>query len=224
MLYRIRFNIAHFFATYRTALIASLGAAASALLALWLQSGTRWPWLYGFVLTEVLIILVAATPTAYEKTPLLESVLPSIHRILELGGKGRVTIHRLKSKRHQQYEQLTDYYPVRAGKGRVFGFAHGIVGQCFTTAAPHSFSIPEGMDFEETMRENWSFNADELARLTKDRRSFFAFPIGSDGVFAKAVLYMDSPDSRTFPDEKRQEIAVKIRDLFLSILEQILVK
>ena len=223
-LYKIRFTIAHFFATYRAVLIATLGAAASAFLALWLQQGSSWRWLFVFVLTETGLVLVGVTPGQYEKTTLFESILPSVHKVLELKAQDRVTIHYLASKRRQQYEQLTDYYPVASGKGRLFGFAHGIVGQCFSNRQSHSFSIPEGSDFAETMKENWSFSADELVRLTKDRRSFFAFPIGRDGVFARAVLYMDSPDSDTFADGRRQQIAQKIQDLFVPIFEQIVAR
>jgi hypothetical protein len=224
----IRFALHRFRANHQTVLIASLGAGSSTFLGLWLQSSSLHPWIspwfYLFLAAQFLMIMVGASSTYYQKSVLLESILPSIHNVLELNDQERVTIHHIKSKKHKSYEQLTDYYPVSAGKGREFGFAHGIVGQCFTNREPHSFAIPASVDFEEAMRENWSFNADELVRLSKDRRSFFAFPIGRDGVFARAVLYMDSPNFETFRDERRQEIVKTIQDLLVPILDQILTR
>jgi len=72
------------------------------------------------------------------------------------------------------------------------------------------------------MKDRWNFTDDELSRVTQDRLSYFTFPIGRDGQYAQAVLYMDSPNPGTFTDLNKQEIADKIRQLFLPQLEQVL--
>ncbi len=209
-------------AVYR--FVATLGAGASAFLALWLQAPNN-SWRFRiFLLDQILLILVGSTPTQYARVQLLESMLPSIWRALELRDGDRITIHHLRSGRRERYEQLTDYYPTRIGRGRVYGFAHGIVGQCFKVpSSPHSYSIPPGADFATEMKRRWNFTDDELARLTQDRRSFFTIAIGREGQFARAVFFMDSADPERFSETREAEIVDRI-ELFVPLLEEIVRK
>lgn len=219
---RLRFRVFQFFAANRTVLVATLSAAASAFLGLWLQSSRRWLWLCLFLVAQLFLVLVGTAPIQYATSALVESILPSIHKILGLSDYDRIAVHHIRSKRRQQYQQITHYYETHTGRGRVFPFAHGIVGQCFKVPQARSYAVPPGVDFRTAMRERWDFSDDELSRVRQDRRSFFAFPVGRHGELAKAVLYMDSPDPSTFADEKRDQIAQKIRDLFLPQLEGVL--
>jgi len=181
---------------------------------------TAVPWAVVFLTLYLVQFLAAISPPHYAKTELLQSILPTLYAVLELHGNDRLTIHHVKSKSRQLYEQITDYEPNRYGKGRVFPFSHGIVGQCFKTLIYHSYSIPPGVTFEAAMKDRWSFTVDELARLPKDRQSFFAYPLGCDGKFARAVLYMDSDRENAFADAVR--IEQKISTLFRRQLELII--
>jgi len=148
-------------------------------------------------------------------------MLPTISAVLNLDQKtDRVTVHHLKSKRLERYEQLTNYYPSNTGKGRVYTFSHGIVGSVFKTREPRLFTIPDGKSFEEAMKGNWGFSEQELARLTRDRRAFYAYPIGTDGAVAKAILYIDSSSATTLTDAEL--LKDNIEKYFLRQLETIL--
>ncbi len=209
----------------RIFITAALGVFIAPIFALGLRAysdpkGAVAPWAVAFVAVYLVQFLAAISPSYYAKTELLESILPTIYAILELHGDDRLTIHHLKSKSRQLYEQITDYEPNRYGKGRVFPFSHGIVGQCFKTVTPHAYKVPQGVTFEAAMKDRWSFAVDELARLPKDRRSFFAYPLGRDGKFARAVLYMDSDRPDAFDDEEGME--QKISKLFRRQLELII--
>jgi hypothetical protein len=219
---RKRSAILSLLASYRTVLVATLSACASAFLGLWLQSGKPWPWAYPFVVAEFCLVVAGITPSQYARVALLESLLPAIHKVLGLGPEDRVTIHHIRSRRRQLYEQLTDYHPTRAGRGRTFGFAYGIAGQCFGTAIARCYSVPAGSDFKAAMRDRWTFTEDDLSRVNQTRRSFFAFPVGRNGQFAMAVLYMDSDDPHRFTDESREATVKRIQEIFLPQLEQIL--
>jgi len=56
----------------------------------------------------------------------------------------------------------------------------------------------------------------------QDRKSFFAMPIGESGKYAKAVLFMDSPQTDRFAEPNIASIEQVTRNLFLPILEEIL--
>jgi hypothetical protein len=177
-------------------------------------------WALAFLALYLVQFLAAVSPPHYGKTALLESILPTIYAVLGLHGNDRMTIHHVKSQRRQLYEQITDYVPMRYGKGRVFPFTHGITGQCFKTATSHAYKIPPDVSFDAAMKKRWPFSVDELARLPKDRRSFFAYPLACDGKAARAVLYMDSDRTDAFDDDKGFE--KKIGELFKRQLELII--
>jgi len=224
MLARWRAMVAQFLVTYRPVLIAMMSAIASLFVGLWLRPPSQARWLVLFVVTELILVIIGVTPEPYGKVRLIGTILPSIHRVLGLDQKERITVHYLTSSRAEQYEQLTDYYPTMVGRGRRFSFSHGITGQCFKSPQPRCYSVPEGEDFDQAMKERWSFSADALPRLTQDRRSFYSHPIGREGAYARAVLYMDSPNPNRFSDDTCDEISTRIEGLFLPVLLQILGK
>jgi hypothetical protein len=219
------FRVQEFLARNRIVITATLGVFVAPMFAQGLRTyldpkESVWPWAVAFFALYLLQFFAAISPPHYAKAELLQSVLPTIHAVMGLQPTDRVTIHHLKSKRRQLYEQITDYEPNRHGKGRVFPFSHGIVGQCFKTVTWHTYRIPPGITFDAAMKERWSFSVDEFARLPKDRRSFATYPLGSDGKFARAVLYMDSDRPDTFDDAT--ELEKKIATLFRRQLELII--
>ena len=175
-----------------------------------------------FVLSTVLTVFVSATPEFHERVRYAASFLPAIADVLGLDSKARITIHHMYNKRQQTYEQVTDYYPTRIGQGRRFVFTQGITGQAFRTRISQVYSIPAEQSLEVDYQQRWSFTKDEITRLTQDRRSFYAYPIGQDGSYARAVLYMDSADATMFTRAKKAELDDKVRRLFLPTLEELL--
>jgi hypothetical protein len=208
-----------------TAIATSLGAFA---LAFFFQPptqtslGIKWAILGVFVGSNVLTVFLSITPQYYERIKLAESLLPAIYETLGLDKTARVTIHHIRSKRTQTYEQITPYYPTNAGQGRRFAFTMGITGQAFRTRQSQAYSIPQGVSLEDDYTRRWSFTKDEIATIRQDRRSFYAYPIGEEGVFAKVILYFDSQDPLTFTLEKKVELDSKIEKLFLPTLERLL--
>ena len=219
------FRVQEFLVLHRVFITAALGVFIAPIFALGLRAysdpkDTAVPWAAAFLTLYLVQFLAAISPAHYAKTELLASILPTIYTVLGLHGNDRLTIHHLRSKSRQLYEQITDYEPTRYGKGRVFPFSHGITGQCFISVIHHAYNIPPAVTFEAAMKNRWSFAVDELARLPKDRRSFFAYPLGCDGKFARAVLYMDSDRQDAFDDEGGME--EKISRLFRRQLELII--
>lgn len=213
---------------YRTPLTAASTALGAFALAVFFQPPTQTvPWLNWvslgvFVGSNAITVFLSITPQYYERIKLAESLLPAIYEILGLDETSRVTIHHIRSRRTQTYEQITPYYPTNAGQGRRFPFTQGITGQAFRTRQSQAYSIPSGVSLEADYTNRWSFTRDEIATLRQDRRSFYAYPIGEEGVFAKVVLYFDSQNPSTFTVEKKIELDGKIEKVFLPTLKRLL--
>jgi hypothetical protein len=174
--------------------------------------------LVGFAIAVLLIVLAGAVPAEYEAATRLEWLLQVMHDVLGLGPSERLTVHRLHSFPVRGYEQLTEYHPRPPRKhtqGRTFPLSHGIVAQCFNHPGhPTAWAVPAGQSFEEAMMARWLFNEEEARRLTSDRRSFLAYPIGQEGAYASAVLYADSPDPARFDGAAGDAAIARIRELF----------
>lgn len=216
-----------FLAKQRTLVLAICSVSAPTFLTLWFQPpGKLAPvWLLiGFLISQVLLVVASITPSRYAKIQLLEIILPSIYKVLELNEPDRITIHHISSRKNEEYEQLTDYHPTKIGRGRVYKFSEGIVGKCFKKKVADAYAIPPEKSFENAMESDWSFTKDQIARLTHDRTSFFVFPIGDDGPYAKAVLYLDSARLDRLTKENVNTLAKKIEELFLPQLQQIIME
>ena len=181
----------------------------------------KWASLSFFVLSTALTVFLSITPQYYERIKYAVSLLPAICHVLQLDGSARVAIHHIRSKKAQTYEQITPYYPTNTGQGRRFVFTQGITGQAFRTRLSQAYSIPDGVPLAEDYRRRWSFTGDEIARLAQDRKSFYAYPIGQEGEFAKVILYFDSADPSTFAPDRKRELDSKIEKLFLPMLERL---
>lgn len=176
-----------------------------------------------FLVTVGGIVFAGAVPAEYEAVRRLEYLLPVLFHVLELADGDRATIHRLRRWPTKGYDQLTEYYPPsvkKRARGRHFSMSHGIVAQCFTTHEPQRWSVPNGVSLQDALKERWSFTDDEVARLTPDRKSFLAFPIARRGNYARAVLYIDSPDAGRLSGPRGDTIESTLRDVFERQLEQ----
>ena len=183
-----------FLAQYRIAIVTLLSVISPLFYGNWIQTKSPWPWLWLFAVTMLVLLLATLTPERYAQSKLVERLLPAIHRVFDMADTERVTVHILKSRRKERYEQLVDYHPRKyGGRGRSFPFSHGIVGECFKKMGAQWYSILDGETFEQAMARRWNFAPEELGRLRKDRRSFFAIAIGKSSDRAKAVVYLDSP-------------------------------
>jgi hypothetical protein len=206
--------------------VALLGVFSSPFLAQWLRSLQvtsipAWAWLLGFALAYVIVAVASTTPSQYARIEILEAMLPTIAAVLKLEkSTDRLAIHHMKSQSREKYIQLTNYWPSGTGKGREYTFSQGIVGRVFKTRVPNLYTVPQNMAFLDAMKDDWSFSGDELSRLTQDRRAFFAYPLGSDGAVARAVLYVDSSNTRTLSD--KETLVKTIDEMFLGQLEAIL--
>jgi len=181
----------------------------------------RWASLVVFVASSALTVFLSITPQYYERVKYAASLLPAICDILHLDNTARVAIHHIRSTKSQTYEQVTPYHPTNTGQGRRFVFTQGITGQAFRTRRSQAYSIPNGRSMAEDYSTRWSFTEDEVARLSQDRQSFYAYPIGQVEAFAKVVLYFDSADPRTFTEDGKPVLDSTIERLFLPTLERL---
>lgn len=182
--------------------------------------------LSGWILLPLLALLVFAVasaglaPSRYELVPVLELIQQSMYRVLELSDGDRLTIHCVTNLAKEEFEQLTEYFPIpaRSSRGRRFGFSYGIVGQCIKNNSLKRYSIDPGVSFGDAMRERWNFTEKELAGLTSDRRSFMAIPVGRYGDVAQAVIYFDSRIDQRFTES----MGNKVTECFLPQLQELL--
>lgn len=212
-------TLLRFVARHRAVVLAILSAVASTFMAsaVTTPSSQGWPWqMIVFGAAVLLIVLAGAVPAEYEVTNRLDFMLPVIFRVLDLQPGDRIAVHRLLRFPTKGYEQLTEYYPRprKSSVGRRFPMSHGIVARALVNRHPRAWAVPDGMDFREAMVREWSFTDDEVARLTQDRRSFIAYPIGQQGEYAHAVLYLDSADRSRFGGAAGDAALVQIGDYF----------
>lgn len=185
----------------------------------------QWLWFLCAFLSYVFLIIAAIAPRQYATITLLDTILPSIHKTLKLKeNDDRITIHYLQSRKKEKYVQLTNYFPTKTGAGRVFSIRKGVVGRCFTRKTALATSLPKNRSPVEVLPGEWGYTNDEVGYLKQDRHSYFAFPIGEESDFARAVLYMDSSDPDRFTSTNESEITQKIETFFLPILKQIFKK
>jgi hypothetical protein len=226
--YAIRWRVVDFAATHRVALSSILSAISSLALTLSLETvfsmadGWRWFWMIAFVILSVMLVSVSIAPSYYERIQYAEALLPIICDVLKLDKTARLTIHHVRDMRTQTYEQLVDYYPTRVGRGRTFVFTQGITGQAFRTRHSQAYSIPDNTPLDIDYQSRWAFTEDEIGRLSKYRRSFYAYPIGEAGSYAKIVIYFDSADDKTFCMTAKTTLDHTMDTLFRPILERLL--
>lgn len=182
----------------------------------------RWASVVLFVLATTITVSASTIPEHYERIRIVASLLPTIYEVLAFDPTARITLHHIYSRRREVYEQVTNYYPTRTGKGRRFGFTQAITGQAFRSRQANAYSIPSGLSMRDDYKRRWPFTDSEIGQLQQDRRSFFVFPIGQDGEYARAVLFCDSANERTFPESRLADLDAKMRQLFLPTLESIL--
>lgn len=190
----------------------------------------------------LLMLLAGAVPPEYAAAERFDYLLPVMHHVLGLTKGDRMAVHRLHRFPSLGYEQITDYYdgpptkraresqgepddqkPLKHSVGRRFSISHGIVAQSLSHPGhPIAWAVPSDQKFSEAMIDRWFFTEEEAARITPDRRSFLAFPIGRDGEYAKAVLYADSANAATFGEPAGKEAIARINDLFEGALNNAL--
>ncbi len=212
-------------ARHRPVVLALLSSGASAAVGIYFQHPQETVFGYVSVVLVFLIVLSGIVPSRYAAAELLTFMLPAMYKVLELSGDDRITVHHLKSTWWRQtYEQLTEYHPdpKRPTRGRVFPLSHGIVAQCFHNGQPVFWSMPEGKTFEDAMTDRWTFTEEQRKKLRQDRRSFMAYPLGQEGPYARAVLYMDSADSKRFSAETFEGYKRHIEEYFLPQLKEAL--
>ena len=184
-------------AIYKTPITVILSALGSLTLGLFLIQPPFVPiWLrwiiFGiFIISTSLSVFVNIMPRYYERIQIASNLLPVIFNVFGLDSTSRLTIHHIQNRKSQTYEQITDYYPTNSGRGRRFVFTQGITGQAFRTQHSHIYSIPTERNMKEDYQTRWAFTEDEISRLSQDRKSFYAYPIGQEGNFAKIVIYFE---------------------------------
>lgn len=211
-----RFRIRSFVAIHRTSITILIGAVHSAALAFAVtEADARTFWIATFIFTSVVLVIANLVPSRYQKVQLLQSFMELIHRAMSFDAHTeRVTVHHVVSHKRQKYEQLTNYYPSGVGRGRSYFYSSGIVGAAIKNKMPRVYSVPANMTWEEAMIRDWAFDRDELARLTKDRMSYFTFPILDASGSVVAVLFCDSADRLTFTEANKASIEAKVKQWF----------
>lgn len=180
-------------------------------------------WIAVFVSLTCLIIAANIVPSRYRKVELLQSFMELIHRAMSFSVETeRVTLHHVVSEKRERYEQLTHYYPSGVGRGRSWSYSSGIVGATIKNKAVRVYSVPADKTWDEAMKRDWAFTSDELARLTKDRNSYFTFPIMDATGAVIAVLFFDSALATTFTDANKPVIEEKVRQWFAPQLRLLL--
>jgi len=178
-----------------------------------------------FILLNIFgTIINVGSSIYYDREKIMWKILPVIFSALKLQKETtRITVHCIKKMNKEQYIQLTPYYPAGGGQGREFPFTQGITGKTFRTKRASCYSIPEGISLEDDHSERWSFKQREIKQLKQDRRSYFAYPIGSYGDYADVVIYADSSDPNCFCEngEIYKNATKKFNDLFIHIISAI---
>jgi len=178
-----------------------------------------------FILFSILgTIINVGTSIYYDRMKIAWKILPIIFSELKLNKEtSRITVHCIKKANKEQYVQLTPYYPVGGGQGREFPFTQGITGKTFRTKRVSCYSIPEGKSLEDDHLERWNFKKREVKQLKQDRKSYFAYPIGSFGDYADIVIYADSSDPNCFCENGETYINAieKFDTLFVHIISSI---
>ena len=95
--------------------------------------------------------------------------------------------------------QLTDYYGRRGGPPwRITSCYKGIIGRCIRTSKPEVVNFNSQTDFEEKMVKEFGFNKEDMKTVSKDGRSYYAYPIEfKEEVIG--VLYLFSTEYQVFP-------------------------
>lgn len=94
--------------------------------------------------------------------------------------------------------QITDYagVPGKGGeKGRLVDLGPGVAGSAFKSRRPAFDSLPPGENFCDWMHTKHGFTVEQAARLTSDRKSWLAIPLGpplTTGGDIFCVVYCDS--------------------------------
>lgn len=95
--------------------------------------------------------------------------------------------------------QLTDYCGGRGGPPwRITSCYKGIIGRCIRTLRPEFVNFNSQADFEEKMIREFGFDREDLSRVSKDARSYYAYPIEFDKQVL-GVLYLFSIEPQVFP-------------------------
>lgn len=95
--------------------------------------------------------------------------------------------------------QLTDYYGKRGGSPwRITSCYKGIVGRCIRTSKPEFVNFNSEADFEEKMIKEFGFDKEDIGMVSKDARSYFAYPIEFDEKVI-GVLFLFSTEHQVFP-------------------------
>ena len=169
-------------------------------------------------------IINVGSSVYHDRMKIAWKILPIIFSELKLQKETtRITIHCIKKANKEQYIQLTPYFPDGGGQGREFPFTQGITGKTFRTKRASCYSISEGKSLEEAHLENWNFKQREIKQLKQDRKSYFAYPIGSFGDYADVVIYADSSDSNCFVEngETYENAIKKFDEVFVHIISAI---
>jgi hypothetical protein len=96
--------------------------------------------------------------------------------------------------------QLTDYYHGRreGPPWRITSCYKGIIGRCIRTSRPEFVNFNSQTDFEEKMIKEFGFDEEDLNRVSKDARSYYAYPIEFNEQVI-GVLYLFSTEYQVFP-------------------------
>lgn len=173
----------------------------------WLFFVAAGVWVLGSVVQEVVV---------KEFQPWLRSEVGfGLHLVHLMGGwnhEARICVFVPCRFRPHHLRQLTPY--ARSGdwssKRRGLSVTSGAVGRAFRTGEMVFQILPETANFDQEMRREWSFTSDDLRRMQKDRRTFFAIPIVDQHNRPKAVLYCDSSKVESFASIARQQALLKV--------------
>lgn len=81
---------------------------------------------------------------------------------------------------------------------RITPVTKGIIGRCLRMQAPDHVNFANDSEFEERMVKEFGYTQDELIKVSRDARSYYAHPVMNNKK-AVGVLYLFSTEPNTFP-------------------------
>lgn len=95
--------------------------------------------------------------------------------------------------------QVTKYTGGIGGKAwRVTPVTKGVVGRCMRTQMADHVNFVDQSEFEARMVKDFGFTKNEITKITKDGRSYYAHPVFANSK-AVGVLYLFSTEPNVFP-------------------------
>lgn len=200
--------------TARFVSVTAIGLIPSTGVSLW--------WVLPPIAAYLLLDLYEYGDSITEKQRLVKAQLLVLSRSLDVGHE-----HHLRCTYHVpawrgRLRQAFDYVPFGGGGGRLFPRNKGIIGVVFGLKDTRVENFATNAEYQQRMLDTYNYSAEELGRITADRRSYLCIPLTDENLSVLGLIYFDAAIENTFqlnpPNSLTQSIistSAVIRDSLL---------